>query len=145
AMAVRINTTTRAALANGNVGAFVNFLNTNTTGTGSTLTGAILRRNGFPENYIVPSPQFANVSMFNNLGNSTYHGFQAQVSMRPRSGFSATTSFTWSKAMGDGDTDAGGTYRDPSNRSIEKSLLGFDRKYQITSNGTYELPFGTGH
>ena len=47
--------------------------------------------------------------------------------------------------MGDGDTDAGGTYRDPSNRAIEKSLLGFDRKYQITSNGTYELPFGTGH
>jgi hypothetical protein len=24
-------------------------------------------------------------------------------------------------------------------------LLGFDRQHQITSNGTYELPFGTGH
>ena len=145
AMAVRTNTTTRAALANGNVGAFVNFFNTNTTGTGSTNTGAILRRNGFPENYIVPSPQFANVSMFNNLGNSTYHALQTQFTARIASGFTGTTTFTWSKTMGDANTDDGGTYRDPSNRSIEKALLGFDRKYQITSNGTYELPFGNGH
>ena len=37
------------------------------------------------------------------------------------------------------------TYRDPTRRSIEKTLLGFDRAHQITSNGTYELPFGMGH
>ena len=145
AMAVRTNTTTRGQLANGNVGDFVNFINTNTTGTGSTNQGAILRKNGFPENYIVVNPQFASVNMLNNLGNSTYHALQLQFSRRLTNGFTTTTTWTWSKAMGDADTDTGATYRDPTNRSIEKSLLGYDRKYQITSNGTYELPFGTGH
>lgn len=144
AMAVRTNTTTRAQIANGNVGAFVNFLNTNTTGTGSSTTGAILRRNGFPENYISVNPQFSGVSMLNNLGNSTYHALQAQFTRRMASGFTATTTWTWSKALGDGDTDTGATYRDPTNRSLEKTLLGFDRAHQITGSAIYELPFGSG-
>jgi len=145
AMAVRTNTTTRAQIANGNVGAFLDFLNTNTTGTGSSNRGAILRKNGFPENYIVVNPQYGNVSMLDNLGNSTYHSLQVQFTRRLTQGFTNTTTWTWSKAMGDSDTDAGANYRDPTRRSIERRLLGFDRQHQITSNGTYELPFGTGH
>jgi len=144
AMAVRTNPTTRAFIANGNVGAFLDFLNTNTTGTGSTSRGAILRRNGFPENYIVVNPQYAAVNMLNNLGNSTYHSLQVQFTRRLAAGFTNTTTWTWSKALGDADTDAGATYRDPTRRSIERTLLGFDRAHQITSSGTYELPFGTG-
>ena len=146
AMAVRANTTTRAQLANGNVGAFVNSLNTNLlTGTGSTNFGAILRRAGFPENYISVNPQFSAVSMLNNLGSSTYHAMELQLTMRLTKGLSNTTTWTWSKALGDSDTDAGATYRDPTRRSLEKTLLGFDHAHQISSNGTYELPFGTGH
>src|SRR5207302_389673 len=137
--------TTRAQIANGNVGAFLDFLNTNTTGTGSGNRGAILRRNGFPENYIVVNPQYGNVSMLDNLGSSTYHSLQLQFTRRLTKGFTNTTTWTWSKAMGDSDTDAGANYRDPTRRSIERALLGFDRQHQITSNGTYELPFGTGH
>jgi hypothetical protein len=145
AMAVRANTTTRTQLANGSVGAFVNTLNTLTTGTGSSSNGAVLRFNGFPENYIVPNPQFNGISMLSNTGNSTYHSMQLQFSRRLMNGFTNTTAWTWSKALGEADGDAGATYRDPTRRSIEKSLLGFDRAHQITSNGTYELPFGTGH
>jgi len=146
AMAVRANPTTRAQLANGNVGAFVNSLNTNLlTGTGSTNSGAILRRAGFPENYISVNPQYSAVSMLDNIGSSTYHAMQLQFTRRLTKGLSNTTTWTWSKALGDADTDAGSTYRDPTRRSIEKTLLGFDRSHQITSNGTYELPFGTGH
>jgi hypothetical protein len=144
AMAVRTNTTTRGHLANGNVGAFVNFLNTTSVGTGSADRGAVLRRNGFPENYIVPNPQFANVNMLNNLGNSTYHALQLQFTRRLAAGFTNTTTWTWSKSLGEGDTDNGATFRDPTNRSLEKTLLGFDRTHQITSNGTFQLPFGTG-
>jgi hypothetical protein len=145
AMAVRTNTTTRGYLANGNVGAFLDFLNTNTTGTNSASRGAILRRNGFPENYLVVNPQFATVSMLNNLGSSTYHSLQMQFTRRLTKGFTNTTTWTWSRALGDSDSDAGANYRDPTRRSLEKTLLGFDRQHQITSNGTYELPFGTGH
>src|SRR5262249_25283017 len=53
--------------------------------------------------------------------------------------------WTWSKALGDADTDTGAVYRDPTRRSLEKSLLSFDRAHQLTSNGTYQLPFGTGY
>jgi len=145
AMAVRANTTTRTQLANGSVGAFANTLNTLTTGTGSSSAGAVLRRNGFPENYIVPNPQFAGISMLTNTGSSTYHSMQMQFTRRLTNGFTNTTTWTWSKAFGEADGDGGATYRDPTRRSIEKSLLGFDRAHQITSNGTFELPFGTGH
>jgi len=145
AMAVRANTTLRTQLANGSVGSFLNSLNTLTTGTGSTASGAVLRFNGFPENYIVPNPQFGGISMLTNPSNSTYHSMQLQFTRRLTNAFTNTTTWTWSKAIGDADGDAGATYRDPSNRSIEKSLLGFDRAHQLTSNGTYELPFGLGH
>jgi hypothetical protein len=145
AMAIRANTTTRTQLANGSAGAFVNTLNTLSTGTGSTSAGAVLRRNGFPENYIVPNPQFGGISILTNPGNSTYHSMQLQFTRRLTNGFTNTTAWTWSKALGEADGDGGATFRDPTRRSIEKSLLGFDRAHQITSNGTLELPFGTGH
>src|SRR5205085_4819208 len=136
AMAVRANPTLRTQLANGSVGAFLNTLSTLATGSGSATNGAVLRRAGFPENYIVPNPQYSGISMLDNLGNSTYHSLQLQFTRRLSNGFTTTTAWTWSKSLGDSDTDAGATYRDPTRRSIEKSLLGFDRAHQITSNGT---------
>jgi hypothetical protein len=145
AMAVRANPTLRAQLANGSVGAFLNTLNTLATGTGVSTNGAVLRRAGFPENYIVPNPQYSGISMLDNQGNSTYHALQMQFTRRLTHGFTNTTAWTWSKAFGESDTDAGAVFRDPTRRSIEKQLLSFDRAHQITSNGTYELPFGTGH
>ena len=152
AMAVRANATTRAQLANGSVGAFLATLNTltipsagNPASAGNSVNGAVLRKNGFPENYIVPNPQYGGISMLNNLGNSTYHSLQMQFTKRLTNGFTNTTTWTWSKAIGESETDAGSTYRDPTNRSAEKHLLGFDRAHQLTSNGSYELPFGTGH
>src|SRR5439155_25013554 len=54
-------------------------------------------------------------------------------------GFTNTTNWTWSKSLGNS-----GFIRDPSQRNIEKGLLSFDHTHQITSNGTYELPFGPG-
>jgi hypothetical protein len=145
-MAVRASTALNTALANGSVGAFINTLNTLNTGvTGGAGNGQVLRRAGFPENYILVNPQYGNVSMLDNLGNSTYHSLQLQFTRRLSNGFTNTTTWTWSKSLGDSDTDAGATYRDPTRRSLEKQLLGFDRAHQITSNGTYELPFGTGH
>src|SRR5262249_39496907 len=58
AMAVRTNTTTRAQIANGSVGAFLSTLNLLNTGVSGTGNGLVLRKNGFPDSYIVPNPQF---------------------------------------------------------------------------------------
>jgi hypothetical protein len=140
AMAVRTNTTTRAQLANGNVGAFINSLNTTlTTGTGSSDRGAILRRAGFAENYIVPSPQYSAANVAGNHGNTKYHSLQLQFTRRLTSGFTSTSAWTWSRSL-----SAGATI-DPQRRAIESTLQAADRAHQITSNGTFELPFGTGH
>src|SRR5207245_286369 len=84
----------------------------------------------------VVNPQYGNVWMLDNLGNSTYHSLQLQFTRRLTRGFTNTTTWTWSKAMGDSDTDAGANYRDPTRRSIERTLLGFDRQHQITSKVT---------
>ncbi len=144
AMAARASTTLRTAVANGSVGAFINSLNTLGV-AGAPGNGGVLRRNGFPENYLVPNPQFNGISMLTNPGNSTYHSLQLQFTRRLAGGFTNTTTWTWSKALGESDGDGGASFRDPTRRYLEKTLLGFDRAHQLTSNGTYELPFGLGH
>jgi hypothetical protein len=138
---LRQNTTTRAFFANGNFGGFLNALNgtLNYTGNPSSDRGSILRRAGFPENYLVPSPQYSAVNIAGNNQNSGYHSLNVQISRRLTSGFANTTTWVWSKAFETGDTV------DPNRRGANKTLQAVDRKFQITSNGTYELPFGTGH
>ncbi|HYR87127.1 MAG TPA: TonB-dependent receptor [Terriglobia bacterium] len=146
AMALRANPTTRAQIANGNVGGFLNSLNTNlafsnATGTGND-RGTILRKNGFPDNYIVPSPQYSTVNVNGNNTNTKYHSMQLQVTRRLTAGFTNTTTWTWSKSMG---PPANADFIDPNRRNAEKMLQSTDHMHQFTSNGTYELPFGTGH
>ena len=145
AMAVRTNTTTRAQLANGNVGAFVNFLNTVQPVRAARTMAPSSGGMGSPKTTSQSIHSMHGVSMLNNLGNSTYHALQLQFTRRFTGGFTNTTTWTWSKALGESDTDPGTTYRDPSNRSIEKTNLGFDRTHQITSNGIWKLPFGRDH
>ena len=142
AMAVRTNTTTRDQLANGNVGAFVNTLNTLTTGTGSANKGPS------SEERVPGKLHRRQPAVFGRLDveqpGQLHVSRDAVAVHRVSAGFTNTTTWTWSKALGDSDTDTGTTYRDPTNRSIEKTNLGFDHAHQITSNGIYELPFGTG-
>jgi len=140
AMAFRGNATTRAQLANGNFGGFLNSLNSTLQYTGGPSdAGSILRRAGFPDNYLVPSPQYAAVNVAGNNQNSTYHALNIQLTRRLAKGFSNTTTYIWSKSMG------AGSFVDPNNRADEKSLQDVDRKHQLTSNGTYELPVGRNH
>jgi Carboxypeptidase regulatory-like domain len=142
AKTIRGNTTTRAQLANGSFGAFLNSLNTNLQYTGGpTDAGSILRRAGLPDNYLVPDPQYSSVNIEGNHQTSTYHSLNLQVTRRLTSGFTNTTTYIWSKAMGyPAATDA----PDPNNRADMNSLQAVDRKHQLSSNGSYELPFGTG-
>ncbi len=138
--ALRTNSTTRAWIANGSVGQLADYLNRNPAGTAQN--GGLLRRNGFPENYIVLNPQFNTVTLRGNPANSTYHSMQLQLTKRLSHGFTQSASYVWSKAIGESETDGGATYRDPRNRSLDKTLLGYDQTHAIVSNGTWELPFG---
>jgi hypothetical protein len=141
AQVLRSNATTRGYLANGNYGTLINSLNTSLaySGSGTTDAGQILRHAGLPNNYLTPNPQYTNVSFMGNDQNSTYHSLNLQVTRRLSQGFTNTTSFIWSKAMG------AGNYVDPLQRSDWKTLQAVDHKGQFSSSGTYELPFGTNH
>jgi hypothetical protein len=142
----RSNSTIASYLANGNVGAFANFLNTTATGTG--VNGGLLVAAGLPQDFIVTNPQFANVYLVGNNANSTYHALQVEYDKRFSHGFNYQGSYTWSKALG--ESELGGTqtydnnYRNPQNRSFDKRIMTFNRTSVFKSNGIYELPFGKG-
>jgi len=143
--ALRQNTIFRTAIANGDVGQFANLLNTSTAVTGQA--GGLIRNGGFPENFIVVNPQFQSVTLNGNSSNSTYHSMQLQVTKRLSRGFTNQTSYTWSRAIGQGGTgdanpDRSANYRNPRNIGLDKSLLTYHRTNAIRSNGTWELPFG---
>src|SRR5437773_4421293 len=139
---LRNNTLTKAALANGAVATLADFLNRNTAVTGSG--GGFIRNSGtFPENFLVLNPQFNGVTLNSNPGSSTYHSMQLQLTKRLSHGLTNSTSYTWSRALGENDGDNAVDYRNPGNRSLDKALLGFHRTHYVTSNGTLELPFGS--
>ena len=74
AQALRRSTTTNGFIANGNVGGFANFVNTNATlapGANAGKPGGLLLNAGLPQNFIVVSPQFGNVQLHDNSNNSS--------------------------------------------------------------------------
>jgi len=135
--ALRLFSTTNTFIANGDVGALANYLNT--TNNFTSVNGGILRNGGLPENFIVVNPQFGSVSLEGNNSSSTYHSFQTVLTRRMTKGLYTQFSYTFSKALGDNGT------RDPRNRQLSKGILSIDRPQIVKANGTYELPFGTNH
>jgi hypothetical protein len=100
--------------------------------------GWLLRATGMPENFIYANPQFATANWRGNLQHSNYHSLQAKVELRPTRGFSFTSTYTWSRNLGDS-----GTWTDPTNREADYTLLGSHRAHQINTYGSYDLPFGS--
>ncbi|HEY2380569.1 MAG TPA: TonB-dependent receptor, partial [Terriglobia bacterium] len=140
--ALRGNSTLKAQLANGQVASFASFLNTSTTGTNKA--GGLFLKNGFPENFIVANPQYLAVIMANNPASSTYHSLNIQVTKRLSHGFTNQFSYTWSKALGESDSDGPMEYWNPRDPHLNHAPLGFNRTHDFRSNGTFELPFGPG-
>ena len=100
--------------------------------------GAILRLNGFPENFINTNPQFNNATMQVNRGRSNYHSMQTQFTMRATRGLYFSGTWTWSRDLGyQGNPDP----RYPLN-PLDYGPSGTHRSHTLRTNGTYELPFG---
>ena len=64
------------------------------------------------------------------------------MTKRLAQGFATQTTYTWSRAIGDNDGDFFVDYMDPSNRRLNKAVLGFHRTHAFLTNATFELPFG---
>jgi hypothetical protein len=148
--------TLRNDLANGNYQSLANKLSTlnyskagginaNLPEVPSTVNGAVLRYNGFPENFIKTNPQFSTATLNTNMARTNYHSMQSQVTLRPTVGVSLQASYTWSKllgtAVGNG-TPAG--YTNPVDRAGDYTLQPGDRRHDFKTNGSFELPFGPG-
>jgi hypothetical protein len=139
--ALRRYTATRTFVANGAAGALANFLTTSTNVTGQG--GGFIRNSGrFPEDFLLPYPQFADMGLNANVADSTYHSLQLQVTKRMGYGVAGSGSYTFSKNIGLGESEGDVDPRDPRNRSLDKGLLSFHRTHIITSNGVWSLPFG---
>ncbi|HLK49281.1 MAG TPA: TonB-dependent receptor [Bryobacteraceae bacterium] len=141
--ALRQYSVTNTMIANGSVGALANFFNTTSTGTGAN--GGLLSHAGLPQNFIVVNPQFAQVFMIDNNGNSTYNAFQAHIMKRLTHGVTGQFSYTFSKTLGDTPAGGGtsGGIRDWRNMSLSKSLLPIDRPQLFQWNITWDLPIGS--
>jgi len=144
--ALRRFATTNIWIANGEVAALANYINTTTAIGGSKL--AMLRNAGLPENYITVNPQFLVLGLHGNNDNSTYHSLVTQVRKRMSNGLSAEFSHIWSRSIGNSAIAAGngtdttlGT-RDPRDRSLQKGLETFHRRHAFSAFGAYDLPFG---
>jgi hypothetical protein len=141
--ALRTFTSTRTFIANGSVGQLADFLNRSTSVTGRG--GGFVRNSGlYPENFFVMNPQFNGARLNTNPGSSTYHSLQVQLTKRLSQGFTNSTSYVWSRGLGENDGDGFIDYRDPQNQRLNKAVLGFHRTHTFIANGTYELPFGPG-
>jgi hypothetical protein len=142
----RANSTMLGYLANGNVGAFANYLNSTPLGTNTN--GGLLGAAGLPQNFFVTNPQFANVYLVGNNGNSTYHALEAEFEKRFSHGLVYQGSYTFSKALGDNELGStqfyDNNYRNPQKRSFDKRIMTFSRTSVFKSNAVYELPFGHG-
>jgi hypothetical protein len=100
--------------------------------------GKYIEDNGFPVNFIKPSPQFNSATLYENQGYSNYHSFQAQVTLRPTHGIYFQSTYTWSKNLG----NSGGLSPDPRDLSTGYVLLDSDRPHNWVTYGNFELPFG---
>lgn len=141
---MRSNATLAGYLANNNVGAFANYVNTQNVGGRN---GGLLSIGGFPENFVVVNPQFAAATVLGNFASSTYHSLQIDLSKRLSKGLLMQANYTFSKALGE-EEGAGqemlDSYRTLRDRSIEKRLLTFSVPHIFRSNWIYDLPIGRG-
>ncbi len=95
-----------------------------------------------------PFPQFANVLHRDvRTGSSIYHSLQLKLEHRFSHGFSLLGAFTGAKQIGSPLSHA--VVSDPgfqnnNQRSLDRSLTGFDVARRVVLSGTWELPFGKG-
>jgi len=164
ALQLRNNSTLRANLANGNYAALAGQLaqlnystfpgsgNESLPAVPAGVNGAVLRFNGFPENFILTNPQFGcsvgcspagAATLLTNGGHSNYHSLQVLQTLRNLGGFNFQTSYTWSKDLGV-DTLSGGAFTDPRNQAADYTLLRTNRTHVVRAFGSFDLPVGPG-
>jgi hypothetical protein len=92
------------------------------------------------DNFLRRIQGYANVNYVENSGYANYHGLHAALDRRFTSRLQFGVAYTWSKAMGLTDADAGGLPLYNSYRTWAYSKLGYDQTHKLIINGIYDLP-----
>ncbi|MGH9515384.1 MAG: carboxypeptidase regulatory-like domain-containing protein [Terriglobales bacterium] len=106
---------------------------------------------------IRPFPQYGSVDHPENpIGSVSYNGLQASLQKRYSQGLTFLLSYTYSKAIGDVDSNqsftagaenaifAGSFFQDYYNPQAQRSVTSSDIPHVLSLAYTYELPFGKG-
>jgi hypothetical protein len=152
ASAAGVNGNMRTNLANGNyadLAAIVDLLNYNTSFVGNAalpaipagVNGAVLKLNGFPENFIRTNPQFGQAHMLASSNTNNYHSLAMAFTMRPTRGINLQSTYTWSKNLGVFG-EVGRTFTDPRDRHADYAPLADNIRHDFRTNGTFTLPIG---
>lgn len=91
-----------------------------------------------------PFPQFTGINdIFPNIGSSSYHSLQTQVTRHFRNGIALLGAYTWSKGIGltDNAIDAE-SVADIFNRGLERSITNYHYPHVAKLSWIYELPIG---
>ncbi|HEY3131440.1 MAG TPA: TonB-dependent receptor [Acidobacteriota bacterium] len=96
-----------------------------------------------------PFPQYQTVNTHRlNNGWSTYHALQVTATKRSSVGLSFLAAYTFSKALGTGDTAGPGNYYDYGqnfyNRRADYSVTTFNVPHDLKLTWIYDLPWGPG-
>jgi hypothetical protein len=93
-----------------------------------------------------PFPRFGNISMGESSANSNYHSLQMRFDRRLTGGFSALTSYTWSKSIDDNSGSGGlgesGSAQNNYDLAAERGPSVFDRTHRLTVGYLLEVPGG---
>lgn len=98
-------------------------------------------------------PYYPNVAgsigYLENGGSQIYHGFQFESRKRLSKGVMFQAGYVFSKNISDvldqNDDDAKGYSTDSNNRRLDRGLVGYNRKHNLTATAVWELPLGRGH
>lgn len=94
-----------------------------------------------------PYPQYLDIwDRANPAGDSTYHSFQTQMTVRAAHGLDLQLSYTFAKTISDTDVLAGGgpSGQTAYNRKLEKAIADTDVPNVFAVAYSYQLPFGAG-
>jgi hypothetical protein len=91
-----------------------------------------------------PFPQYTGISQtYAYFGNSNYNSLQIQATRHFKNGFAILGAYTWSKAISLTDSAIDSeSVADTFNRSIERSITGFNFPSFLKVSWIYELPIG---
>ena len=103
-----------------------------------------------------PFPQYGDIdNPLNPIASVSYNGLQSSVQKHFSQGLTALLSYTFSKTIGDADSNAGASagaenaqysgsfYQDYYDPKAERAVTSSDIPHVVSLSYTYELPFGT--